>query len=383
MAGKKIQKVYANWPKPIFSMVVKTNKNFESNYNGAIMYAHYELTSLELKKEVLKYLKTLDAKHPLIERARVLHENRFATVGKYMYVLNHAGDVPENIMKGMMPSLERIIEEEESRLSKIQQESPNIEVSAEDSAISKNLSIQDRLLEKARDIAGEIEGWLDDLYLGRKTLQAKTVEEFVNLFKANELKAPHMRFMHKIFEKRAEEIEKTIEGKDKELTEGYSNFTKPEMKKFGQFYKNLLGACVMMQEVAKVERAPRKKKPISQEKLVSKLKYKKEDSSLGIVSLNPVQIIGSKELWVYNTKTRKLAHYKSLDERGILVKGASLDNISAESAEKTLRKPSETLAEFKKASKVKLRTFLKEINTLDVVAQGKLNENHIILRIDK
>ena len=116
----------------------------------------------------------------------------------------------------------------------------------------------------------------------------------------------------------------------------------------------------MMQEVAKVERAPRKKKPVSHDKLVAKIKYKKEDNTLGIVSMNPVQIIGSKEVWVYNTKTRKLAQYKALDNNGLSVKGASLLNYSTDSVEKTLRKPAETLAEFKKATKVKLRTFLKD-----------------------
>jgi hypothetical protein len=167
------------------------------------------------------------------------------------------------------------------------------------------------------------------------------------------------------------------------LAEAYSNYTKPELKKFDLFHKNLLKACVMMQEVAKVERVPRKKKPVSTEKIVSKLKFKKEDSSLGIVSLSPSQIIGAKELWCYNTKTRKLAQYKAIDAGGLSVKGASLLNYSADSAEKTLRKPAEALAEFKKASKVKLRTFLKDLTTVDIPCNGKLNEHHILLRVDK
>jgi hypothetical protein len=148
-------------------------------------------------------------------------------------------------------------------------------------------------------------------------------------------------------------------------------------------FDNFSSACDMLQEVAKANRTPRKKKPVSQEKLVSKLKYKKEDPTLGIVSQNPVQILGSKELWIYNTKTRKLAHYKAIDERGLAVKGTGLENYSQDSKEKTLRKPAETLAEFKKASKVKLRTFLKDLSTVDVSANGKLNEHCVILRIDK
>ena len=139
----------------------------------------------------------------------------------------------------------------------------------------------------------------------------------------------------------------------------------------------------MIQEIGKVERAPKVKKPLSLDKVVSKLKYKKEDIALGIVSLNPTNIVGSKEIWVYNTRTRKLSQYKAEDASGLSVKGASLLNYSAESAEKTLRKPAEALAEFKRASKVKLRTFLKDLSTIDTPCTGKLNEHHVILRIDK
>ena len=137
----------------------------------------------------------------------------------------------------------------------------------------------------------------------------------------------------------------------------------------------------MMQEVSKVERAPVKKKPVSVDKVVSKLKYKKEDKTLGIVSLNPANLIGAQSVWLYNTRTRKLAHYKS--DIGIGIKGASLLNFSADSVEKMLRKPADTIAEFKKASKVKLRTFLQDLSTIDTPCTGKLNEHTVILRIDK
>ena len=87
--------------------------------------------------------------------------------------------------------------------------------------------------------------------------------------------------MENFFVKRSEEIKLTIQGKDKDLLEGYSNFTKPELKKLDLFYDNLLKSCTMLQEAAKVVRTPRKKKPVSMEKLVSKVKYKKEDNDEG------------------------------------------------------------------------------------------------------
>ena len=380
--------VYVSWPKPDFEFTVKTHKQFRRNFHGAMQYAHYELSAIELKREVVKYLKKLDEQHPLLARIKDMHENRFITVGKYMYLLNSGCDIPDDFFTSLMPTLEKVINEEEARIAAAAAEVRAIhrEGKVHDKVVGTNLkpviSIQDRLREKAKEVAGEVEGWIDE-FMCNKSQTPKTVEEFINLFNTFELKSPHMRYIQTIFENRAAEIASAASGEDKFLAEGYGNFTRMELKKFDIFHRNLLKACNMMQEVAKVERAPRKKKPVSVDKLVSKLKYKKEDKSLGIVSLSPSNILGSKEVWLYNTKTRKLAQYKSLDNGGLSVKGASLLNFSADSAEKTLRKPIETLADFKKASKVKLRTFLKDLSTVDIPCNGKLNEHHIILRIDK
>lgn len=386
MAAKKISGVYVSWPKPDFTHTVKTNKHFRRNFHGAMLYAHYELSATELKREVVAYLKLLNSEHELLVRIADTHENRFTTVGKYMYILNHGCDIPDDIMSGLMPALIKVLNEEEARIKAIQRAAEFVasgERAVEAVQVVKHVvSIQDRIREKAREVAGEVEGWLDD-FLTNKKLPAKTVEEFINLFKTSDLKAPHMRYVHAIFDHRAKEVESAVDGKDKDLAEAYSNYSKPELRKLDLFHRNLLKACDMMQEVAKVERAPRKKKLVPAEKVVAKLKYKKDDKTLGIVSLNPTQIIGAKEIWVYNTKTRKLGHYKAEDADGLDVKGAGLLNYSLNSAEKTLRKPAESLADFKKASKVKLRTFLQDLTTVDIPCNGKLNEHHIILRIDK
>jgi hypothetical protein len=226
-----------------------------------------------------------------------------------------------------------------------------------------------------------VEGWLDDFCMDRKTV--RSTEDFVNLYKSYELKAAHMTYMRSTFQKKFDEFAKVAEGKDKELCECYSQFSKPEAKKLFQMMQNLYAACDMIQEVAKVVRAPRKKKPVSTEKIVSKLKYKKEDSSLGIVSLNPAQILGAKEVWSFNTKTRKISRFIADDVQGPLsVKGASLIGYNeAKSVSKNLRKPAEQLAEFKKSGKVQLRTFLDNIKAVEIKANGRMNEDTIILKI--
>src|SRR5271165_3912210 len=101
MARKKKTRTtdaFDSWPRPDISELVKTNKDYESKFQMAMSYAHFELSPIDLKKEVVKYLKLLDIKHPLLEKIKDMNENRFSSVGKYMYILNHGGQVPDHIM---------------------------------------------------------------------------------------------------------------------------------------------------------------------------------------------------------------------------------------------------------------------------------------------
>jgi len=351
------------------------------------MYAHYELSSIELKKEVIKYLKNIDPKHPDLDRIKDIHENRFSTVGKYMYILNHGGDLPEDVLPRLMPSFEKILNEEEAKIAAAKKEAEYVsQEGGSDKKVDDTpkmvITIQDRLQEKAREVAGEVEGWIDEFCADKKE-PVKTVEDFVNLFKTYELKGPHARYMQNIFERRAAEITEAAAGTNKDLNEAYSNFSKPEIKKFALFHANLLKACVMLQEVAKASRAPKKKKPVSQDKLVAKIKYKKEDSLLGLASISPIQILGAKEVWCFDTKTRKLIRYVADDLLGPLsVKGVSIIGFNeAKSVSKTLRKPADQLAAFKKCGKIQLRTFMDEIGTTGITPTGKVNENQIILKV--
>ena len=103
---------------------------------------------------------------------------------------------------------------------------------------------------------------------------------------------------------------------------------------------------------------------------------------LKLVSVNPTDIIGSKELWVYNTKTRKLGKYAAAEYQDLGVKGTTITGFSdITSVCKTLRKPEEKLKEFKLAGKVQLRKFLDTINATDTKMNGRINEETVLLKV--
>ena len=153
----------------------------------------------------------------------------------------------------------------------------------------------------------------------------------------------------------------------------------------------MLQALDFVIETAKATRAPRKSKPKSATKLVEKLKYLKIDNKFKLASISPDQIIGANELWVFNTKTRKLGKYiasnidpqgMQRDGSGLSVKGTTIQGYDESlSIQKTLRKPDVQLKEFKDSGKVKLRKFLDDIATTDTKLNGRCNPETVLLKI--
>jgi len=108
----------------------------------------------------------------------------------------------------------------------------------------------------------------------------------------------------------------------------------------------------------------------------------KTNEPLKLVSINPADIIGAKELWIFNTKTRKLGKYIAAEYQDLGVKGTTITGFDEfKSIQKTVRKPEEKLKEFKAAGKVQLRKFLEDINATDTKMNGRINEDTILLKV--
>ena len=244
-------------------------------------------------------------------------------------------------------------------------------------------SIQERVKETAMKMTEEIEDAIEGFQKDPENFDPKAFK-MLNLLKGKEVKAAHARVIKGFYSRDLAELEELASGQaDEQLREGYSHRTKKQIKNLITFYQEIMSACDMLAQEAKVNRKPRKTKVVPKDKLVAKLKYKKSDEPLKLVSINPADIIGSKELWVYNTKTRKLGKYVANEYMELGVKGTTITGFNeSQSICKTLRKPEEKLKEFKAAGKVQLRKFLDDINATDTKMNGRINEETILLRVN-
>jgi hypothetical protein len=171
---------------------------------------------------------------------------------------------------------------------------------------------------------------------------------------------------------------------DEDLREGYAHLDKAAIKRGVALFQGIVGACDLITAESKATRKTRSPKPKSADKLVEKMKYCKTDEKYKVASINPVDIIGATEVWVFNTKTRKLGKYVAEDAQQFQVKGTTLQFFNANaSVAKTLRKPEQQLADFNKSGKVQLRKFLDEIKGVETKMNGRFNADTVILKAVK
>jgi hypothetical protein len=116
--------------------------------------------------------------------------------------------------------------------------------------------------------------------------------------------------------------------------------------------------------------------------LIAKLFYQEAYAPSDLKSEDPKKIIGAQQLWVYNTKTKKLGVYQAEDASGLSVKGSTIIGYSeSKSITKTLRKPDEVIPQVIKGGKVYLRNVLTDLTTKDSLLKGRINVDTILLKI--
>ena len=185
------------------------------------------------------------------------------------------------------------------------------------------------------------------------------------------------------FERSRDEFIEAKNTKDEDLKDAYAHLKAADYKRYDAFYTALFEGFAQYGQVKKATKKAAVRKPPQKEKLVAKLKYMKNDTANKLVSISPVDIIGAQELWVYNTKTRKLGKYVAEEMGGALgVKGTAITGFSeSKSVQKTLRKPEVQLKEFMAAGKIQLRKFLDDIKATDIKLNGRINLDTILLKV--
>ena len=346
-----------------------TQEEFDHFLRKAFFYYNYFYTQKDLKKYVVNWMKDKYSK---------------AEVSKFI----RSGDrsVPMTVCSLIkahtqgMPLREKELQYVKDRIYEVLNSEIEEEVVEEQKTVAPTAvkTIQDRLNEKTSEHLAHFDGLYDEVVEGA-TIDPKAYDYFVT----NNVPQGQLGKFEDYVDTQRMYLNAAIDKTDEQYVEAYKHYRAADFKRHLAFFDNIQTAIDQYRQVKKATKKARVKRAPNKEKVVSKLKYMKEEKTLKLVSINPVDIIGAQELWAYNTKTRKLYKYVADSVTGPLnIKGTSLIGFNTStSVGKTLRKPEEKLKEFAKATKVQLRKFLDDIKATETIGNGRINSDMILLKV--
>ena len=361
-----------------------TDEEFDHNFRKAMRYYNYFYSVKDLKKYFVEWLREhtgTDSAYHKLDKATVDYyaktKDGLTPFTACAIIKAHTQGMPlrDRHVEYLLDTVKKVIKLQEEQADdeepvKADVKAPKIEV--------KVPTIQDRMnaiADKHQLHFLELEDELND----GKTVDPKAYE----YLSGKNVPQAMLAKILAIFERHRDEIAEAKSTKDEDMKDAYSHFNPADYKRYEAFYTKLVEGFTQYGQVKRATKKASVRKPPQKEKLVAKLKYLKTDTTLKLVSVSPVDIIGAQILWVYNVKTRKLGKYVAEDQGGVLnVKGTTIIGYDEnKSTQKTIRKPEIQLKEFMSASKIELRKFLENIKTTEVKLNGRINIDTILLKI--
>jgi hypothetical protein len=344
------------------------SENYQVDLLHALNYFNAHHDDKDKKKWFIHFVGKSDKK--LAVQLNKLDEKLFRQAG----VLARLQDTGSELMEKEALYFANKFSELKATLPKPEPTKKEVDASAAKDAANV-VSIQERMLDKAREMSGEFEGLIDEFIINDKSFDAATV------LKHYQISGPVAKLMVNMFDKTIAELEEVLDGNDEQLNEGYSHLKKTKIKKLLALYQSIGEACGLQVQVAKATRMPRKRKEKPAGVLVAKMKFKKEDTDYGIKSVLASGIINSQELWVFNTKYKKLQVYRAMDDKGLSVKGTTIIGYDpSNSGGRTLRKP-ELVKDYQAMGKRPLNAAYKALTTKEASVNGRVNEECILLKV--
>lgn len=331
--------------------------DYKSSLVQVLNYYNVNYDNRQKRKWFEDYLDSKDIKASLDH----IHDREFKVCGSLARLVLVEAALEEKELKLLDDEVERLLNFKEKKVSRF--ESEEVEQPKKPEV--------DRNLQKAKEVLADFDGFLDDYTLERKM---PNLEAYI---RQTNMPGGVGTIVASKLQKKIAELQEVLRGEDKLLVDGWSNFTRTEIKKFLSIHTQMVELCSQAKRI--VNRKPTQRKEVSPAIMVSKLKYKIKDDELNMRSVPPAGIIGATEVFVYHVEARKLQRYVAVDGMTLTVKGTTILNFDEQkSYQKTIRKP-ENIRSLENQGKRFFNNFLKEIKSVEGRVNGRMNDGFLIL----
>ena len=355
----------------------------EKAFRSVDYFVHSEISTKDAVAKYRKWVKEASGWDK--EEIKIILKNpdwRFSSSAKYAWCWDKLGYMPERFAEfytsrkeGLLQTGKEVVEEQQEKKKEAK----------------PKISIQERMLEQVTDLCGDWDDLLDQFVEKEKfELKKFDPEKDMKVYGGGLIKPAHAKIVKEQYEGIYAEALENLAGTCEQLKEAYSFMDKKMKKDYVAFFEKINAACDAIILTGKANRKQRKPRARSKDAIIKKLKFQLNDGALGIASISPTDVVYANEVWVYNTKTRKVGVYHALNKdprnlqragAGLMVKGTTFQDFNPEtSVQKTLRKPAEQISNWTGNAKTKFAKTFDEVKTTPTKLTGRLNDTTIILK---
>ena len=352
-----------------------TEKSTQLDLIAAYNWYNEYYESDDAKSFAIAFLKQSKKDKKLIKKTSQVKSINLRFVGWNCRILANGNKLPADIETKMWKKLDDLVAKEEYvPETAVPEASENPETNV--------ISIRERVENRASELIGDLEVLLDKFYISGETFDP--AQWFRNQSIKPQIAKIIRDYYTPLYSEMFDASTAAAGGKNSDLAYAYRGWKKSQLKKYVELLKSILAAAETQEIVAKAIRKPRKKKEKSPADLAKKIKYQEKDDELKLTSVVPSTIVGSTQLWTFNTKNRMLSCYNAMGPSGLSIKGTTIIGFDEKTSTcKKIRKPNELLPRVLDGGKIILRNVLKDVRAVEKTANGRINNQTILLRVVK
>ncbi len=359
-----------------------TDEGFNAKILTALNWANAMLSPEALKQEVLEFCRKENIETNKIETAP---EFNFAAIGKLAWLSNNGCPIFDHWRSRIFLKVQDILNSEDMK---------NDDVEVEEKKISKTEIRQYNLLKRTDELMAYLENEIDEMVLNKEDInESKVYQKLVN-DSADEKAADSAKLILKDRHSTLVTEFNALESMDEESIIVDFDDRETYEKYVSDIEDNINSLVIVLNQISsflgnkkllkKSERKGNNKfKAKRIETQVQNVNFKVQDSTFKVTSINPVAIVGSQTLLVFNTKTRKLSVYCAKDDVGLSIKGTTIQNFDEEkSFQKIIKKPA-MISQMQEAIIRRVCVLLDGVKAKESSVTGRLNDQSILLKTFK
>lgn len=249
-------------------------------------------------------------------------------------------------------------------------------------------SVYQLTLEKASEYISFLEEKIDEFVLSgyKKNMNMYSIISEMNMpIKYHTICENHFKRIHKEIKKAYSDIKK---GKDTDLAEGYSSYTKEDLEKILKFYKKIIDNMKLIKDnekKAKAQRSKKKKTSPRKKNVLKFFKYLKHSDEYRLTSEPANKIIGASKVLTFDTKTQVLSLYVAEDEKkGLDIYRTAIKGFSEKfSGFKRVGSRRNALDNCNRANKNQVEKVFHNIPRKLNKCNGRINDRTLIVKVFK